>query len=62
MVTPVLDVTTKEAIGGIDLSLGGDPDAASSLLPAVQALAAQIASALHGTAVYDQELAHETVA
>ena len=62
VVTPVLDVATKEAIGGIHLSLDGDPDAAPSLLPAVQALAAQIASALHGAAVYDQELAHETVA
>ena len=62
VVTPVLDVETKEPIGGIYLSLRRDPDAAPSLLPAVQSLAAQIASALHGAGVYAQELAHETVA
>ena len=62
VVTPVLDVETKEPIGGIYLSLRRDPDAAPSLLPAVQSLAAQIASALHGARVYAQELAHETVA
>ena len=61
VVTPVLDVETKEPIGGIHLSLGRDPDAASSLLPAVQSCAAQIASALHGARVYAQQLAHESV-
>ena len=61
VVTPVLDVETKEPIGGIHLSLPGDPDAASSLLPAVQSCAAQIASALHGARVYAQQLAHESV-
>jgi sigma-B regulation protein RsbU (phosphoserine phosphatase) len=52
---------TKEPRGGIHLSLRGDPDAAASLLPAVQSLAAQIASALHGARVYAQQLAHESV-
>ena len=61
VVTPVLDVETKEPIGGIHLSLRRDPDAASSLLPAVQSCAAQIASALHGARVYAQQLAHESV-
>ena len=61
VVAPVLDVETKEPIGGIHLSLRGDSDAASSLLPAVQSCAAQIASALHGARVYDQQLAHESV-
>ena len=61
VVTPVLDVETKEPIGGIHLSLRGDPDSASSLLPAVQSCAAQIASALHGARVYAQQLAHESV-
>ncbi len=61
VVTPVLDVETKEPIGGIHLSLQRDPDAASSLLPAVQSCAAQIASALHGARVYAQQLAHESV-
>ena len=62
MVTPILDMETKGPIGGIHLSLRRDPDAASSLVPAVQSLAAQIASALHGARVYAQELAHESVA
>ncbi len=62
VVAPILATETKEPRGGIHLSLGGDPDAASSLLPAVQSLAAQIASALQGATVYAQQLAHESVA
>ena len=62
LAAPILDEETKEPIGGIHLSLRLDPDAAPSLLPAVQSLAAQIASALHGARVHAQELAHETVA
>ena len=62
VVTPVLDAETKEPIGGIHLSLRLDPNAAPSLLPAVQSLAAQIASALQGAKVHAQELAHESVA
>ena len=61
VLTPILDVETKEPIGGIHLSLRRDPDAALSLLPAVQSCAAQIASALHGARVYAQQLAHESV-
>ena len=61
VVTPILDVDTKEPIGGIHFSLRPDQDAASSLLPAVQSLAAQIASALQGAKVHAQELAHESV-
>lgn len=61
-VTPILDMATKEPIGGIYLSLHRDPDVAPSLLPAVNSLAAQIASALHGAEVYSQDLAHKTVA
>ena len=61
VVAPILDVETKEPIGGIHLSLRRDPDAASSLLPAVQSCAAQIVSALHGARVYAQQLAHESV-
>ena len=61
VVTPILAMETKEPRGGIHLSLQSDPDAASSLLPAVQSLAAQIASALQGATVYAQELAHESV-
>lgn len=61
VVTPILDAETKEPIGGIHLSLRGDPDAAPNLLPAVQSLAAQIASALQGARVHAQDLAHESV-
>ena len=61
VVTPILAMETKEPIGGIHLTLGRDPDAAPSLLPAIQSLAAQICSALHGARVYAQELAHESV-
>ena len=42
VLTPILDMETKEPMGGIHLSLDRDPDAAPSLLPAVQSLAAQI--------------------
>ena len=59
--TPILDTEMKETIGGIHLSLGHDPDAAPSLLPAAQSLAAQIASALQGARIHAQELAHESV-
>ena len=62
LVVPILDMETKEPIGGIHLSLRRDPDTAPSLLPAVQSLAAQIASALQGAKVYAQELGHEIVA
>ena len=61
VVAPILAMETNEPIGGIHLSLRHDPDAASSLLPAVQSCAAQIASALHGARVYAQQLAHESV-
>ena len=61
VVAPILDVETKEAIGGIHLSFRSDPDGAASALPAIQSLAAQIASALHGAKVYAQELALESV-
>jgi len=61
VVAPILDAETKEPIGGIHLSLRRDPDAAPNLLPAVQSLAAQIASALQGARVHAQDLAHESV-
>ena len=61
VVTPILATETKEPRGGIPLSLRRDTDAAASLLPALQSVAAQIASALHGARVYAQQLAHESV-
>jgi serine phosphatase RsbU (regulator of sigma subunit)/CHASE3 domain sensor protein len=61
VMAPILDVETKDTIGGIHLSCPHDPDT-PSLLPAIQSLAAQIASALEGARRYAQELAHENVA
>ncbi|HHH41792.1 MAG TPA: hypothetical protein ENK56_07275 [Chloroflexi bacterium] len=62
VVAPILDVERGEPIGGICLSPLREPKAAVGLLPAVQALAAQIASALHGAEVYARTLAHQRVA
>ncbi len=61
VVAPILAMDTQEPRGGIHLSLPGDAHDASSLLPAVQSLAAQVASALNGAKVYAQQLAHESV-
>ena len=62
MLAPILAVETKEPIGGIHLSFNHEPDASSIQLPAIQSLAAQIASALEGARVYAQELTHENMA
>jgi serine phosphatase RsbU (regulator of sigma subunit)/HAMP domain-containing protein len=61
VVAPILDMETKDPIGGIQLMLQRDPATAPSLLPAVQSLAAQVASALEGAKVHAHELAHESV-
>jgi len=67
VIAPILDVETIEPIGGIHLS--GRQDLATlpvtnllpAVLPAVQSLAAQVASALNGAQVYEQTLAHQRV-
>ena len=61
VVAPILDVESTEPLGGIYLSRSRDPGAVGSLLPAVQSLAAQVASALNGAKVYAQTLAHQRV-
>jgi len=61
LVAPIVDVETTEPLGGIYLVRYRDPDAIASLLPAVQSLAAQVASALHSAKVYAQTLAHQRV-
>ena len=61
VVSPIFAIETKEPIGGIYLSLRRDPGGAASLIPAVQSLAALIASALEGARVHAQQLAHESV-
>jgi serine phosphatase RsbU (regulator of sigma subunit) len=63
---PIVDVATEEPVGAIFLSGRHDsmlPVAGMlpAALPAVQSLAAQIASALHGARVYQQTLAHQRV-
>lgn len=60
---PILDTTTNKAIGGVFVG-SGHPDrkGIAQWLPAVQSLAAQIASALHSAEVYQQTIEHEKTA
>lgn len=60
-IAPILDVESGEPIGGIFVSRRWRPETIASILPAVQSLAAQIASALHGARIYAQTLAHQRV-
>ena len=62
IVAPILDVETRGPVGGIHLSFRRDPDPPASLLPAIQSLAAQIASALEGARRYAEKLTQENVA
>ena len=63
VLSPILEPEGEQAIGGIALQrrmqINWDVEALTSLLPAVQSLAAQIGSAIHGAEVYrvEQELA-----
>jgi len=59
VLVPILDIENSEVIGGIHLSRRWDPAAIAQSLPAVQSLAAQIASALHRAEIYriEQEMA-----
>jgi serine phosphatase RsbU (regulator of sigma subunit) len=60
VVVPLLHVESGQTIGGFYLSLsrwGIGP--VNELLPAAQAVAAQIASALHGVEIYERNLAHQ---
>ena len=61
IVAPIRDVDGGETVGGIYLSLLIDPVAPSTLVPAVQSVAAQTASALHGAKVYARTLARQRV-
>ena len=57
---PILDTTTNKAIGGIFVgSIHPDRKGFVHWVPALQSLAAQIASALHSAEVYKQTLEHE---
>jgi len=66
IVTPILDMDNFKAIGGVYLELRTlvqpwDIKSLSNLFPAVQSLAAQIASAMHHADVYDQTLAYQNI-
>ena len=61
---PILDVENGQPIGGIyiELHLLGQfysRAALQLLLPTLQSLAAQVASALHQKVVYERSLAHQ---
>lgn len=64
VVAPVLDVESEQLIGGIYLELESlgqtwDTRFLNLLLSTLQALAAQIASALHRAVIYERMLAHQ---
>jgi serine phosphatase RsbU (regulator of sigma subunit) len=64
LVTPILDVESGQAIGGIYLELhllgqSYNRAALNLVLPTLQSLAAQVASALHQRVVYERSLAQQ---
>ncbi len=61
VVAPILDVESTEPLGGIYLLQSWQPEAIAGLLPAVQSLAAQVASALHRAKVHAQTLDNQRV-
>ena len=61
VVAPILDVESTESIGGIYLLRSWQPETSASQLPAVQSLAAQVASALHSAKIHAQTLDNQRV-
>ncbi len=61
IVAPILGMETLEVIGGIYLARYRDTEAIARLLPALQSLAAQIASALRQAEDYRQRIAYNRV-
>ena len=64
LLAPILDIETLNPIGGICLTFIGrvrHQEPLSNLLPAVQALAAQIASTRHAAKVHAQALAYHRI-
>jgi serine phosphatase RsbU (regulator of sigma subunit) len=66
IVTPILEVETNRPIGGINLELRTlahpwDIQALTNLFPALQSLAAQIASAIYQSEIYMQTLAYQNI-
>ncbi|MBK9712782.1 MAG: PP2C family protein-serine/threonine phosphatase [Kouleothrix sp.] len=60
-VAPIAGHATGAAIGGIYLALYSQVEAPAAVLPALQSLAAQIASALHRAEEHARELAYQRV-
>jgi serine phosphatase RsbU (regulator of sigma subunit) len=66
VLSPILEVDSQKPIGGVCLELFNlaqpwDNRALETLFPAIQSLAAQVASALHQAEVYAQALAYQRV-
>jgi len=61
VMAPILEVETAKPLGGIYLSRNRDPRVVRTSMPAVQSLAALIASALNGAQIYAQTVAHQRV-
>jgi serine phosphatase RsbU (regulator of sigma subunit)/DNA-binding NarL/FixJ family response regulator len=63
VVAPIIGIESTESIGGVHIArYQGDPGEVTNWVPAVQSLAAQISSTLHGARVYAQTLAQQRVA
>jgi sigma-B regulation protein RsbU (phosphoserine phosphatase) len=63
VVAPIIGIESRESIGGVHIArYQGDPGEVTNWVPAVQSLAAQISSTLHGARVYAQTLAQQRVA
>ncbi|HJZ48211.1 MAG TPA: PP2C family protein-serine/threonine phosphatase [Roseiflexaceae bacterium] len=60
-VAPIIGIDTAEALGGICVYFSPAVDDPAEALPALQSLAAQIASALYRAEEYAQTLAHQKV-
>jgi sigma-B regulation protein RsbU (phosphoserine phosphatase) len=56
VLVPIVHSETGATIGGICLRKRVNPETVSDVIPAIQSVAAQIASALHGAEVYEQTL------
>jgi serine phosphatase RsbU (regulator of sigma subunit) len=58
-VAPIVGIDTSESLGGIGVCFSPAVDDSAEALPALQSLAAQIASALYRAEEYAQTLAHQ---
>jgi serine phosphatase RsbU (regulator of sigma subunit) len=61
VMAPILEVDSARPLGGIYLSRNRDLGAVRNSMPAVQSLAAMIASALNSAQVYTETLAHQRI-